>query len=79
MGIYKTEGVCAREIRYNVEDQTVKEVEFVGGCPGNAMGISRLVEGMALDDVIERLSGIKCGNKDTSCPDQLAKLLTQLK
>lgn len=76
---YKTKGVCSRTIRIEVEDDIVKKVMFDGGCNGNTKGISSLVEGMRVDDVIERLSGIKCGFKGTSCPDQLAEALKEIK
>ncbi len=79
MGIYRTKGVCAREIRYEVADGVIGEVEFVGGCHGNAQGISQLVREMKVEDDIHRLSGIKCGGKSTSCPDQLAQALTEVK
>lgn len=72
---YKTNGVCARQIIFNVEDGIVSDVKFLGGCNGNTNGISALVEGMKIEDVIKKLSGIKCGFKNTSCPDQLAKAL----
>lgn len=74
---YKTSGVCSREIRFEIdeENETVTSVQFVGGCNGNAGGISRLVEGMRVDEVIKRLEGIPCDFKTTSCPDQLAKAL----
>ena len=71
-------GVCARRIRITLEGDTVKEVAFMGGCSGNTQGISALVKGMAVADVIERLSGIRCGFKPTSCPDQLAKALAEM-
>ena len=63
----------------DVEGDIIKSVEFVRGCPGNLFGISQLVKGMNIDDAIEKLSGIKCGNKDTSCPDQLSKALKEIK
>ena len=72
---YKTKGVCSRLINIDVEDGIVKKVKFEGGCNGNTKGISALVEGMPVEDVIKRLEGIKCGFRDTSCPDQLAKAL----
>ncbi len=75
---YKTSGVCSRTITVNVEDGIVKSVRFEGGCNGNTKGISALVEGMKVEDVIARLEGIKCGFKGTSCPDQLAKALKSL-
>ncbi|WP_312104228.1 TIGR03905 family TSCPD domain-containing protein [Lachnoclostridium sp.] len=79
---FKTSGVCANEINFEVEEkegkQIVTEVKFTGGCNGNLQGISKLVEGMPVDEVIEKLQGLKCGFKATSCPDQLAKALKQL-
>lgn len=72
---YKTKGVCSRLINIDVENGIVKKVKFDGGCNGNTKGISALVEGMPVDEVINRLEGIKCGFRDTSCPDQLAKAL----
>lgn len=71
---YKTKGVCAREINFEVENGIVKNVNFVGGCMGNTTGVSKLVEGMRVEDVIARLEGIKC-RPTTSCPDQLAQAL----
>ncbi|AIY84821.1 MAG: TIGR03905 family TSCPD domain-containing protein [Clostridium baratii] len=79
MYTYKTSGVCSTEIHIDVEGDIIKSVEFVRGCPGNLFGISQLVKGMNIDDAIEKLSGIKCGNKDTSCPDQLSKALKEIK
>lgn len=76
---YKTSGVCARNIYIEVEGDIVKSVSFEGGCNGNTKGISTLVEGMKIDDVIEKLSGIKCGFKNTSCPAQLAEALKLIK
>lgn len=75
--IYKTSGVCSKEINIEVEDGIVKTVTFIGGCSGNASGISRLVAGMPIDEVISRLQGVTCGFKESSCPDQLAKALKQ--
>ena len=72
---YKTQGVCASAINFDVEDGKVRNVRFTGGCNGNTQGIAKLVENMKVEDVIDRLSGIKCGFKATSCPDQLAKAL----
>ncbi len=76
---YKTKGVCARNIFIDVEGDTIKSVRFDGGCNGNTKGISSLVEGMKVDEVIEKLEGIKCGFKDTSCPAQLAEALKLIK
>ncbi len=74
---YKTKGTCSSSIVVDVEDGIVKKVEFTGGCNGNLKGISRLVEGMPVKEVIERLKGTTCGFKSTSCPDQLSKALEQ--
>lgn len=74
---YKTKGVCSRSILIDVEDNIVKKVQFEGGCNGNTKGISALVEGMPVDEVIKRLEGIKCGFKGTSCPAQLAEALKE--
>lgn len=72
---YKPSGVCSRKMVIDVEDGVVKSLEVIGGCHGNLQGISKLVEGMKVEDVISRLEGIRCGFKPTSCPDQLAKAL----
>ncbi len=73
--VYKTRGVCSREIHVDVENDIINKVTFIGGCNGNTKGISSLVKGMHVDDVIERLKGIDCNFKGTSCPDQLANAL----
>lgn len=77
MNTYKPSGVCARHLNFEIEDNKIKSVEFIGGCAGNLQGISSLLKGMDVDDAIERLSGITCGPKSTSCPDQLAKALEE--
>lgn len=69
---YKTKGVCSREINFEVEDNKVKNVQFVGGCSGNTQGVARLIDGMDIDEAISRIEGIQCGFRPTSCPDQLA-------
>ena len=74
---YIPRGVCSRLIRVEVDDNKIQNVEFVGGCDGNLQGISRLVKGMTVDEAIERLQGIHCGQKATSCPDQLSYELKQ--
>ena len=74
---YKTHGVCSSMIHVELDGDKIKDVDFVGGCNGNLQGISSLVKGMKVEDAIERLSGIKCGFKATSCPDQLAKALRE--
>ena len=76
---YKTQGTCAQRIFFEVEDNKVKNVQFIGGCNGNLKGIASLVDGMDLDDVIARVEGTTCGMKQTSCPDQLAQALKQAK
>lgn len=74
---YKTQGTCSSLIEVDVENGIVDDVRFTGGCNGNLKGISSLVKGMPVKDVIERLEGIRCGNKATSCPDQLCQALRQ--
>ena len=74
---YKTRGVCSRAINIEVEDGIIVNVEFIGGCSGNTQGVSALVKGMTAEEAIERLEGIRCGFKPTSCPDQLAKALKE--
>ena len=68
---YKTKGTCSQRILFDIEDNKVKNVQFIGGCNGNLKGIAALVEGMDVQDVIARVEGIKCGMKNTSCPDQI--------
>ena len=75
---YKTKGVCSQRITIEMDGDIVKNVEFFGGCHGNLQGIAKLVEGMKKEDVIARLEGIRCGFKNTSCPDQLAQALKTL-
>lgn len=74
---YTPKGVCSKQINIEVEDGIVKNVEYIGGCNGNLKGIGSLVKGMKVEDVIDRLENIKCGMKNTSCPDQLAKALKE--
>ena len=74
---YKTHGTCSREIIFDVTDNKVSGVQFIGGCNGNLKGIGALVEGMDVIDIIARLEGTTCGGKATSCPDQLARALKQ--
>ena len=76
--IYKTSGTCSSAINLEVEGDIIKSVSFTGVCNGNLQGISRLVEGMKVEDAISRLKGIRCGFKNTSCPDQLARALESL-
>jgi len=78
--IYNTKGTCSRQIVIDVDDNNVIEnATFIGGCNGNLQGINALIKGLKIDEVITRLSGIKCGFKQTSCPDQLATALKQIK
>lgn len=76
---YKTKGVCSRSINIELDGETVVSTKFEGGCNGNTKGISALVAGMNIDDVINKLEGINCGFRGTSCPDQLANALKQAK
>ena len=77
--VFKTFGTCSREINFDVVDGKLTNVSFVGGCNGNLQGIGKLVEGMDIDEVIARVEGIKCGARQTSCPDQLAQALKKFK
>ena len=74
---YKTKGTCSQKIFFDIEDGKVINAKFLGGCNGNLQGISSLVEGMDVADVIKKLEGIRCGFKPTSCPDQLATALKE--
>jgi uncharacterized protein (TIGR03905 family) len=77
---YQTVGTCSKLIDVTAdENNTIQQVFFMGGCHGNLQGISKLVVGQQIDDVISRLNGIRCGSKSTSCPDQLCRALEQLK
>ena len=76
---YRTKGTCSQMIQFTVEDDIVSNVQYFGGCNGNLKGIGSLVNGMNIDEVIARLDGIKCGMKQTSCPDQLAQALKAAK
>lgn len=74
---YKTQGTCSKEIHFEVEDGIITSVKFLGGCPGNTLGVSTLCVGRTVEEVIKMLEGIKCGPRPTSCPDQLSKALKQ--
>ena len=77
---YSTKGTCSRQIDIDVNDDGIVElVKFTGGCSGNTQGVAALVRGMHIDEAIERLEGIKCGPRSTSCPDQLSKALSEYK
>ena len=75
---YNTRGVCSRKIDFEIEDGIIKNVRFLGGCNGNLQGIGKLVEGMKIEEVIEKLEGVNCNGKGTSCPDQLAQALKEV-
>jgi len=74
---FKTSGVCAKEINFSIDSGIIKKVSFTGGCNGNLKGMGLLLEGMKVEDVISKLEGTKCGPRETSCPDQLAKALKE--
>lgn len=74
---YTTKGVCARQIEIDVENNMITNVKFLGGCAGNTQGVAALIVGMEVNEAIRRLSGIRCGFKPTSCPDQLARALKE--
>ncbi len=74
---YIPHGVCARKITFEINDGIVSKVRFAGGCAGNTQGVAALVEGMKAEEVVERLSGIRCGFKRTSCPDQMAEAIKE--
>ena len=76
---YRPKGVCSQLMTITVEDGVVLNLEVLGGCNGNLKGIGSLIAGMPVDEVIARLEGIRCGYKDTSCPDQLTKALKKMK
>ncbi len=75
--IYKPTGVCSKQIDIELDGDVIKSVKFTGGCSGNTQGVAALVAGMKVSDAISRLEGIRCGIRETSCPDQLAKALKQ--
>lgn len=75
---FKTEGVCAKEINFDLIEGKVRNIEFTSGCPGNLKGIALLAEGMTPEEIKERLSGISCGPRPSSCPDQLSKAMDEL-
>lgn len=74
---YKTHGTCSTQIDLELDGDTIRSATFHGGCPGNTLGISKLVAGMKAHAVIDQFAGLRCGFKSTSCPDQLAKALRQ--
>lgn len=76
---YEPEGVCSMELDFEIEGDIIKSLKIIGGCPGNTVGVSKLVQGRKIDEVIEMLKGIPCGMRGTSCPDQVAKALEEYK
>ena len=74
---YKTQGVCSSAIDIEMDGNIIKSVKFTGGCPGNLLAIPKLVEGMTVEEVEKRISGVRCGMKNTSCGDQLAKAVRE--
>lgn len=76
---YTPKGVCSQKMIIDVDGNTIKSVKIIGGCAGNTVGVSRLIQGMNIDEAIKRLKGIPCGFKSTSCPDQLSKALEEVK
>ena len=77
--IYEPQGVCSMQMIFDIEGNTVKDLQIIGGCPGNTIGVSKLVVGRTVDEVIEMLKGIPCGMRGTSCPDQVARALEEYK
>lgn len=75
---YHPQGVCSREMKIYYENGIIQDFEVVGGCNGNLKGVGALVKGMKLEDVKERLQGIRCGFRNTSCPDQLSKAIDEI-
>lgn len=76
---YRPQGVCSQEMIIEIEEDTIKKVRIVGGCAGNTVGVSKLAEGRKIEEVIKLLKGIPCGARGTSCPDQLARALEEIK
>ena len=76
---YKPQGVCSQEMIIETEGDIIKKVKIVGGCAGNTVGVSQLIQGMKIDEAIKRLKGIPCGYRGTSCPDQLSRALEEIK
>lgn len=76
---YTPQGVCSMQMIFEIDKEIIKSLKIIGGCPGNTLGVSKLVIGRTVDDVIEMLKGIPCGGKGTSCPDQVAKALEEYK
>lgn len=77
--IYNPQGVCSMRMIFDIDNNIVKSLKIIGGCPGNTVGVSKLIEGKNIDEIIQLLKGIQCGNKGTSCPDQIAEALEEYK
>ncbi len=77
--IYEPQGVCSMQMIFDIEGNIVKDLQVIGGCPGNTVGVSALVKGRKVNEIIELLKGIPCGQRGTSCPDQVAKALQEYK
>ena len=77
--IYEPQGVCSMQMIFDIEGNIVKDLQVIGGCPGNTVGVSALVKGRKVDEIIELLKGIPCGQRGTSCPDQVTKALQEYK
>ena len=76
---YTPQGVCSREMKIEIEGDTIQSIKIIGGCDGNTKGLCNLLKGMKIDEAIQKLKGSDCGGKGTSCPDQLARALEQAK
>lgn len=76
---FTPQGVCSKEMIIELDGDVIKSVKIVGGCPGNTVGLTYMIKGRKIDEVIEKLKGIPCGSKSTSCPDQLARALEKIK
>ncbi len=77
--VYIPEGVCSQKMIFNIENNIIKSLKIIGGCAGNTVGLSKMLEGQNIDEVIKRLKGIPCGYRGTSCPDQIATALEKYK
>lgn len=77
--IYSPQGVCSMQMIFEIDGDIVKNLQIMGGCPGNTIGVSTLIKGKNIDEIIQMLKGIPCGKRGTSCPDQIAKALQEYK
>ena len=76
---YSPKGVCSSKMIFNIEGDIIKDIKIIGGCPGNGLGVKALIQNQKIDDVINKLDGIRCGFKNTSCPDQISMALKEYK